>query len=184
MSESLRSLRGNERPWANCSRQMSNHEQFAQRKWANERFAQKILVKKSKILFLVCFIYDWKKNLLKNEWIAYFCSFPLFWWAIWAIRSRSLRGNKRSWANRSGCSPKMSEWVSRSFFWANGSFANLWAKNERFARKTYERIPSPANFLFFHLTLLCFATSRFTVLEIFVSRKSSLQRTDLLGLNM
>ena len=52
VSESLRSLRGNERPWANRSgrsRQMSDHEQVAQvaqRKWANEWFAQKILAKK------------------------------------------------------------------------------------------------------------------------------------------
>ena len=52
VSESLRSLRGNERPWANRSgrsRQMSDHERFAQvaqRKWANERFAQKMLAKK------------------------------------------------------------------------------------------------------------------------------------------
>ena len=47
VSESLRSLRGNEQPWANrsgCSRQMSDHErvnQVAQRKWANERFPKK-----------------------------------------------------------------------------------------------------------------------------------------------
>ena len=52
VSELLRSLRGNERPWANRSgpsRQMSDHErcaQVAQRKWANERFAQQILAKK------------------------------------------------------------------------------------------------------------------------------------------
>ena len=29
---------------------------------------------------------------------------------------RSLRGNERLWANRSGRSPKMSEWVNRSIF--------------------------------------------------------------------
>ena len=62
MSESLRLLRGNERPWANRSghsRQMSNHERFArvaQRKWANER----------------C------------EWIAHFAQIK---WAMWANRS-------------------------------------------------------------------------------------------------
>ena len=52
VSESLLSLRGNERPWVNGSgrsRQMSDLEQFAQvaqRKWANEQFAKKILDKK------------------------------------------------------------------------------------------------------------------------------------------
>ena len=49
VSDSLRSLKTNERLWANRSghsRQMSNHEPFtqvAQRKWANEQFAPKIL---------------------------------------------------------------------------------------------------------------------------------------------
>ena len=61
MSESLRSLRGNERPWAKhsgCSRQMSDRERFAQvaqDKWANDRFAPKILAKRIKILFFSMF---------------------------------------------------------------------------------------------------------------------------------
>ena len=52
VSKSLRSLRGNEQPWATRSghsRQMSDPERFAQvdqRKWANEQFAQKNLAKK------------------------------------------------------------------------------------------------------------------------------------------
>ena len=61
------------------------------------------------------------------EWIAHFAQIK---WAMWA--------------NRSGRSPKMSEWVNRSFFWANRSFAHFWAKNKRIARKTGEQIPSPA----------------------------------------
>ena len=56
----------------------------------------------------------------------------------------SLRGNERSWVNRSGRWPKMSEWVNRLFFWANRSLAHFWAKNERFVQKTDEWIPSPA----------------------------------------
>ena len=58
VSESLRLLRGNERPWANRSRQMSSRERFAQvaqRKWANERFAQKFWQNNSKILFFSMF---------------------------------------------------------------------------------------------------------------------------------
>ena len=81
VSDSLRSLKTNERPWANRSgrsEEMSDREwiaqvaqrkwatasellrlfktnerfaQVAQRKWSNERFAQKILAKQSKILF-------------------------------------------------------------------------------------------------------------------------------------
>ena len=72
MSESLRSLRGYERPWVNCSgrsRQMRDHEQcaqVAQRKWANERFAQKIRLKKSKILFQYVLYTIFKKMLLKK----------------------------------------------------------------------------------------------------------------------
>ena len=88
------------------------------------------------------------------EWIAHFAQIK---WAMWANCSdcspkmsggseslRSLRGNEWSWVNRSGRSPKMGEWVNHSHFWANRSFAHFWTKNERFARKTNERIPSPA----------------------------------------
>ena len=160
MSESLRLLRGNERPWANRSgrsEEMSDREriaQVAQRKWAtvskslrslktNEQpwaihsgrseemsewaiCSKKILQKKSKTLLFVGFIYDLK--LLKNERIAHFRSFSLFWWAMWVNRSfrsnemsdvseslRSLTKNERPWANRSGCSPKISEWANRTF---------------------------------------------------------------------
>ena len=111
LSELLRLLRGNKRPWGNhsgCSEEMSDLEritQIAQNKWAtlsdsfrslrgNERMSTSL--KKSKILFLVCFIYD-KKKLLK-KWPNH--SFPLFWWAMWV--------------NCSGRSPKMSdvsEWL-------------------------------------------------------------------------
>ena len=74
-----------------------------------------------------------------------------------SLRSlRSLRGNERyeqiahfahqEWAN---------EWIAhffgesliRSFFLANPSFAHFWTKNERFARKSNERIPSPVSWL-------------------------------------
>ena len=85
MSASLRSLKTNERPWANrsgCSRQMSNRERIAQvahDKWVivsdslrslmiNEQFAQKNLVKNIKSYFLVCFIYVFY---FKNEWFAH-----------------------------------------------------------------------------------------------------------------
>ena len=147
MSDSLRSLRGNER--------MSD----------------------SKILFLVCFIYDLKKNLSlifahflffgeQCERFAHYPSFPLSnvskslrsltkneqcertaqvahqKWATMSDSLTSLRGNERLWANPSGCLPKMSEWVNHSFFWANRSFAYFWAKNEQFPWKTDERIPS------------------------------------------
>ena len=66
-------------------------------------------------------------------------------WKTVSDSLRSLRGNERWWANRSGRSPKMSKWVNRSFFWANRSFAYFWAKNEWFARKTDKRISSPAS---------------------------------------
>ena len=95
VSKSLRSLRGNEGEGANrsgCSRQMSDCERFAQvpqRKWANERFSQKILGKKSKILFLICFtVYTF---FYFKKWVIR--SFPLFWWTMWA--------------NHSGGSPKI-----------------------------------------------------------------------------
>ena len=98
-----------------------------------------------------------KKNYWKNERIAHFHWFPLFWWAMWVNRSfcsnqmsdslRSLRGNERSWVNHSGRSPKMSKWMNHSFFWANRSFAHFWTKNKRFARKSNEWISSPAKWV-------------------------------------
>ena len=57
----------------------------------------------------------------------------------WATVSESLRllmTNQGPWANRSGRSPKMS-------LWANRTFAHFFAKIERFAQNTDERIPSP-----------------------------------------
>ena len=91
VSESLRSLRGNERPWANRSgrsRQMSDHEQFtqvAQVKWAIR--SKNVWLKKSIILFFSMFYIHFFK--CANR------SFPLFWWAMWV--------------NRSDCSPKMGD---------------------------------------------------------------------------
>ena len=94
-------------------------------------------------------------------------------WAMWANisggspklsdLSKSLRSftiNEQPWAIRLGRSPKMSDHEliaqvahlkcanerNRSFFWANHSFAYFWAKNERFAQKIDERIPSPGFF--------------------------------------
>ena len=74
VSDSLRSLRTNERLWANCSGrscQKSDHERIAQVAHdisANERFAPKNLTKMIISYFLVCFLYV-KKNRVN-------CSFP------------------------------------------------------------------------------------------------------------
>ena len=67
---------------------------------------------------------------------------------------RSLTKNERPWGNRSGRSPKMSEWANRSFFWANRSFAHFFPKNEQVAQKTDEPIPSPGRILC-NLSILC-----------------------------
>ena len=117
---------------------MSGHERFtkiAQRKWANEWFAQKNLLKKSKISFLVCFIYDLKKHYWKMSKSLIFCSFPLFWWAMrvnCSIRSnqmsdvskslRLLTKNEWPWAICSGRSEEISDCEQ---------IARLLTKNER-----------------------------------------------------
>ena len=153
-SESLRSLRGNER----C--EQITH--FAQNKWAtmsdllsllrgNEGMSWKNL-KSCFTMFYLSWKFFWK-----NERIALFRSFPLFWWAMWvncSFRSNqmsdgseslvSLTKNERPLAICSGRSEEMREWVNCSFFWENRSFAHFWAKNKRFARKSNEQIPSPA----------------------------------------
>ena len=134
VSDSLRSLKTNERPWANPSgrsEEMSNREQIAQvaqDKWAslsnllrllrgNERMSvslKKCWLNKSKILFLVFFIYDLKKFIEKwvnpsfpfygeqCERFAHDRSFPLSDVSKSLRLFTSLRGNKRSWANHSG----------------------------------------------------------------------------------
>ena len=86
VSESLRLLRGKERPWANRSgrsRKMSDHERFTQvtqRKWANGQFAQIFWQKKNIKSSFTMFYFRFKKKIFrKNKRIAHFCSFPLFW---------------------------------------------------------------------------------------------------------
>ena len=63
---------------------------------------------------------------------------------------RSLTKKERPCAIRSGRSEEMSdrERIAQvaHFFSANRSFAHFWAKNERFAQKSNEQIPSPAIF--------------------------------------
>ena len=83
------------------------------------------------------------RSLTKNERCAGIAQFAHQKWATMSDSLTSLRGNERSWANRSGCSPKMSKWVNRSFFWANRSFTHFWPKNKGFAQKSNEQIPSP-----------------------------------------
>ena len=84
VSDSLRLLKKNERPWANCSGrswQISDHEQFAQvdyDKWENEQFAQKILAKKYKILIFSMFYIGFSFLKMRDS------SFPHFWLAMWA----------------------------------------------------------------------------------------------------
>ena len=139
VSDSLRSLKTNERPWLNRSgrtRQMSNREwiaQVAHDKWATVSDSlRSLMINKQmsaslknfwltnlKSYLLVCFtvhIYIF----LSKKWAN--CSFPLFWWAMWANYSGcspkmsnvskslgSLTINERPWAISSGRSPKMSE---------------------------------------------------------------------------
>ena len=48
---------------------------------------------------------------------------------------RLLTKNEHPWENRSGCSPKISKQVIHSFFWANRSFAHIFAKTSNSFRK-------------------------------------------------
>ena len=110
MSESLKSLSGNEQPWANHSgrsRQMSNCEQFSQvahDKWANERFAQKIWLNKSKILFFSMF---YIRFFLFTMWVK--CSRCSPKMSDVSESLRTLTKNERPWAICSDPSEEMSE---------------------------------------------------------------------------
>ena len=161
VSELLRSLRENERPWANRSgrpRQISDGEQFAQvtqRKWANERFAQKMLAKKKlKSCFLVCFIFGFFFNeqiahslhsgrstkmsdvseslssLTKNEWFAHIAQ------RKWAIVSKSLRSLTKN-ERMSESFVSLSESLIRSFLGKKRVFRseNRWANSQPWGKQ-------------------------------------------------
>ena len=84
------------------------------------------------------------RSLTKNEQCKQIAQVAHKKWATMSASLRSLIKNERPWTNCSGRSPKMSDWANCSLFRANRSFAWFFAKNKRFARKTNERIPSPA----------------------------------------
>ena len=132
VSESLRSFRGNERPGAicsGCSEEMSDVSKSLISLTKNEQLfnsLKKFWLKKSRILLHFVLFKVLKKKLRKNERIAHFCSFPLFWWAMWVNRSFrsnqmsdvselliSFTKNERPWAIREGRSEEMSD-VSES----------------------------------------------------------------------
>ena len=69
------------------------------------------------------------RSLTKNERCERIAQVAHQKWVTMSDLLTSRRGNERSWGNRSGRSPKMSEWVKRSSFWANHSIAHFWAKN-------------------------------------------------------
>ena len=106
------------------------------------RFKKKFCKQISESLIFAYFLFFCERC----EWIAHFAQIK---WAMWvnrSFRSPKMRDHEQFaqvaqrkwglWANRSFRPPKMSEWVIRSF-------AHFLTKNEWFARKSNERIPSP-----------------------------------------
>ena len=170
IADSLIALKSNERLWvipSNRSRQMSNCEQIAQvaqGKWAtvskllrslmiNDQMSnslKKFWLKKSKILFLVCFILFF--FCLKNERFAHslilddqcerIAQVAHQKWAMWAIRS--------------GCSPKVSDhvWFAQVTHqkWANERIARFFSSSLIFLQKTSE--------LFWRAGHICLSTRK------------------------
>ena len=135
VSELLRLLRRNERPWANRSgrsRQMSYHERFAQ-------VAQRI----AHFLFFGegC------------EWITQVAHQK---WAMWGNHSGCLpkmSDHERSWVYRSGHSPKMSKWVNHNFFERIARLLIFGQKTSNSLRKPMSKFP--ALYLRHILILIC-----------------------------
>ena len=163
VSDLLRSLRTNEQLWANrsgCSCQKSHRERIAQvahDKWATVSASLRLLM-----------INERMSKLLKKIWLKLY-----FWYVFCTFKKKksdSLFFNERCeriaqfahqkwamWGNRLGRSPEMSDherialvahqkWANERiarFFLANRSFTHFFAKNELFAQKTNEQIPSP-----------------------------------------
>ena len=128
VSDLLRLLKKNERPWVNRSggseemsdvsdslRSLRGNEQcewiahFAHQKWANERFDPKIWLKRSKILFYyVLFKVFYKKNFEKMSESLIFAHFLFFGeWCEWIAHFAQIKW--AMWVNRSFHSPKMSD---------------------------------------------------------------------------
>ena len=66
--------------------------------------------------FLVSDASELLMSLTKNEWCKQIAQVFHQKLVTMSDSLRSLRGNERLWANCSGRSPKMSEWVNCSFF--------------------------------------------------------------------
>ena len=96
VSELLRSLKTNEQPWA-------IHSGYLE-KWANQRFVQKIWLKKSKILIYYVLFKVFKKKFEKVSKLLIFAYFLFFGeWCEWIAHFAQIK-----WVMRANLSPKMS----------------------------------------------------------------------------
>ena len=164
VSKLFRLLRTKERLWANCSGcswQTSDREWFAQvahDKRANERITVFFLAncsfalsltKKQIVFFCIffkVFIVKKKKkkfahSLFFKEWCVRSAQVAHQKWATVSNLLRSLTENERLWANRSGCSPKMSKWANH-FFLGNCLFAYFLQKTSDLLRKPMSKFPT------------------------------------------
>ena len=151
VSDSLRSLKTNEWPWANRSGHsevMSNHEwitQVAQDKWATMSDSLRSLrgnewmsdllktfwLKKSKILFNYVLFKVFLKKFWKNVRIAHFRSFPLFFgeWCEGITHFAQIKW--AIWANRSFRITKTEQpWAIRSGHSEEMSNGRKWANSQ------------------------------------------------------
>ena len=60
----------------------------------------------------------------------------------WATMSQSRTKNKQPWVNRSGCSPKLSEWANRSFFERMAHLFIFSQKTSDLLRKPMSKFPA------------------------------------------
>ena len=65
--------------------------------------------------FLMSDVSESLRSLTKNEQCERIAQVTHQKWVTMSDLLRSLTKNERPWANRSGCSPKMSKWVNSSF---------------------------------------------------------------------
>ena len=146
MSDSLRSLKTNERPWANRSSLRGNEQPWANRSGCSEEMS-KWAIRSKKIGYKnqkSCFYYGLFTIFLFKKWANR--SFPLFWWAMWVNHSgrspkmsyvseslRSLTKNEWPWVIRRGCSETIRdrEWIVQVAHqkWANERIAHFFSKS-------------------------------------------------------
>ena len=104
------------------------------------------------LIYLVSDVSKLLRSLTKNERCKRIAQVAYQKWATISDLLRSFTKNERPWANRSGCSPKISKWANHL----------LWKRMSEFPALPYS-VSVPPPILSQYLPLFCLSTSPYSV---------------------